>query len=150
MSLSRGTQQLSEQDDPLNPRVASSALDFLLIELVPLAQRITEQVNAREQALIDEYKRSRIFNRTASKRPADKSASQQGSTEDTNAIAGITVTDGSVKDVAAAGGTGIGGDAETGTMTSIGFPAMSEKTREGVFFRLDGLGYRVGQGLAER
>ncbi|KAF2768470.1 transport protein particle component [Teratosphaeria nubilosa] len=110
--MSRQLQQ-PEEDDPRNPKVAASALDFLLIELVPLAQRITEQLHVQEQAMQEKYRKSRLFNKTAAKRPA-------------NAQTG------------------------TGTMTSLGFPSMDEHTREGVFWRLDGLGYRVGQGLVER
>ena len=135
--MSRTNQQPID-DDILNPKVSASALDFLLIELVPLAQRITEQLHAREQALIDEYKRSRIFNRTASKTPAGRK-----STDDGNAP-GVTVTDGSLKDSA----TGTAGG--EGSVTNLGFPAMDDGTREGVLWRLDGMGYRVGQGLVER
>ena len=130
-------QQQPADDDVLNPKVAASALDFLLIELVPLAQRITEQLHAREQALIDEYKRSRLFNQPASKSKANAGGGAGGGET------GVTVTDGSVKDSTT-------GTVGAGTITSLGFPAMDEGTREGVFWRLDGMGYRVGQGLAER
>ena len=135
--MSRASQQPVD-DDVLNPKVSASALDFLLVELVPLAQRITEQLHAREQALRDEYKRSRIFNRTASKTPAGRKSADEG-----NAL-GVTVTDGSIKD-SATGTTG-----GEGSVTSLGFPTMDESTREGVLWRLDGMGYRVGQGLVER
>ncbi|KAK5121919.1 hypothetical protein LTR85_004491 [Meristemomyces frigidus] len=145
--MSRLSQQPVD-DDTLNPKVAASALDFLLIELVPLAQRITEQLHAREQALIDEYKRSRIFNRTASKAPAGHKSQTSG--DESNAgNTNVTVTDGSLGKDSASGATGAEA-AQAGSITSLGFPAMDESTREGVFFRLDGLGYRVGQGLVER
>lgn len=107
-------------DDIQNPKVAASTLDFLLIELVPLAQRITEQLQAREQALADEYKRSKTLN-GATNAP---SATEDGA--ESTATAGAS------------------------TITSLGFPAMREDTREAVFWRLDSLGYRVGQGLVER
>ncbi|KAH9842220.1 TRS33-TRAPP subunit of 33 kDa involved in targeting and fusion of ER to golgi transp [Teratosphaeria destructans] len=132
--------QPAEEDDPRNPKVAASALDFLLIELVPLAQRITGQLHAQEQAMQEEYRRSRLFNKTAAKRPANAQAGSEGTS-----AAAVTVADGSVKDSVA--GTVA---TEAGTMTTLGFPAMDEHTREGVFWRLDGLGYRVGQGLVER
>lgn len=54
--------QAPADDDIQNPKFAASALDFLLIELVPTIQRITEQALAREQKVIDEYRRSKIFN----------------------------------------------------------------------------------------
>lgn len=140
--MSKPTQtQPAIDDDTLNPKVAASALDFLLIELVPLAQRVTEQLHAREQALIDEYKRSRIFNRqsrTAIKSPA----------ESTQPAPDGTIT-ASTDDTTQASVTGTDGPEAQG-ITSLGFPAMTESTREGVFWRLDGMGYRVGQGLVER
>lgn len=142
--MSRPSQQPVD-DDLTNPKVAASALDFLLIELVPLAQRITEQLHARDQALIDEYKRSRIFNRTASKAPAGHKSQTSGD------AGSVTVTDGSsAKESGNSANATDAGAAQGGSLTSLGFPAMDESTREGVFFRLDGLGYRVGQGLVER
>lgn len=147
--MSRPTQQQPPDDDALNPKVSASALDFLLIELVPLAQRMTEQLQAREQALIDEYKRSRIFNRTASKAPAGHKSHHANDAGNNNAGGAVTVTDGSVKDSSATGTAGADGGGG-GSITSLGFPAMEESTREGVLFRLDSQGYRVGQGLVER
>ncbi|KAK0334763.1 hypothetical protein LTR91_015883 [Friedmanniomyces endolithicus] len=150
MSRPTQTQPLPDDDDPLNPKVAASALDFLLIELVPLAQRITEQLHAREQALQEEYRRSRTFNQTASKTlvGSQQKKLQDGDGEEGQGAVGVSA-DGS----SAAAGTGGGGDGGVGEgsgVTSLGFPVMSEKTRESVFWRLDGMGYRVGQGLVER
>ncbi|KAK4957295.1 hypothetical protein LTR10_005255 [Elasticomyces elasticus] len=133
--------QAPPEDDPLNPKVSASALDFLLIELVPLAQRITEQLHEREQALVEEYKRSRIFNRTASKTPVGYQQ-KDGSARD------VVDTEGSIT-TTAVGRMEESGAGESG-VTTLGFPVMSEKTRESVFWRLDGMGYRVGQGLVER
>lgn len=121
-----------DTDDALNPKFNASALDLLLIELVPLAQRITEQTLAREQVLIDEYKRSKILHQQPQSR--DGSNDAQAST---------TVRDGANQDSSTAG-------AIKENITSIGFPPVSEDTREGIFWRLDALGYRVGQGLVER
>ena len=133
--MSKAQPQL-DTDDALNPKVNASTLDFLLIELVPLTQRVTEQILAREQLLIDEYKRSKIFNQ--SKDTADVTQANGGKMRST---AG-GVTDGAVQDPSTAD--------QNGKMTSIGFPAVNEDTQEGIFWRLDGLGYRVGQGLVER
>ena len=55
-------QPTGADDDIANPKFAASTLDFLLIEIVPTVQRMTEQALAREQKLIDEYKRSKILN----------------------------------------------------------------------------------------
>lgn len=126
--MSKAAPQL-DTDDALNPKFNTSALDFLLIELVPLAQRVTEQILAREQLLIDEYKRSKIFNQSQMK----------DSTTDSQANG---VTDGGVKNSST--------DGQNQEMTNLGFPAVDEDTQEGIFWRLDGLGYRVGQGLVER
>ena len=104
-------------DDVQNPKFAASTLDFLLIEIVPTIQRITEQALAREQKLIDEYKRSKIFN-------------------------GIAPQEEKVKGEKAA--------AEKPATTCLGFPVVTDQTREAMHSRLDAMGYRVGQGLVER
>lgn len=121
-----------DTDDALNPKFNASALDLLLIELVPLAQRITEQTLAREQVLIDEYKRSKILHPQPHSNDAQLSAQPSS-----------TIRDGTNQDSSTTGASKDG-------VTSIGFPPVSEDTREGIFWRLDGLGYRVGQGLVER
>lgn len=104
----------SEIFSPNDPALAASCLDFLLIELVPLAQRITDQLHARDQALIADFKRSQIFSKP--------SPAQDGTVSDTNTAAASTTTNG----------------------------GLDDETREAVFWRLDNMGYRVGQGLVER
>ena len=126
-----------DTDDALNPKFNAAALDFLLIELVPLAQRITAQVQARDQALVDEYKRSKIFSQQADGRGANPQTNR-----DSVAPPASTVTDGSLKDSTAA--------SSAASTTSLGFPPADEEAREAIFWRLDGQGYRVGQGLVER
>ena len=126
--------QPENTDDLHNPKVNAAALDFLLIELVPLAQRIAEQVLAREQVLIDEYKKSKIFNSNP------QSASQKAQSADSTTATPAGTVDGSVK----------GATANGSTVASLGFPAVSEETREAMLWRLESLGYRVGQGLVER
>ncbi|RMY70540.1 hypothetical protein D0863_05706 [Hortaea werneckii] len=170
--MSRGSQQLQHQlqqqqqipldDDVLNPKVASAAFDFLLIELVPLAQRITEQLHTRERVLIEEYKRSRILNRTALKSAGGKEGPSAGEGEEHAARDGgkdgsqsAKVEDGKRESTSEDVKAGVeeggrGGGEESAKMTSLGFPVMGESTREGVLWRLDGMGYRVGQGLVER
>lgn len=133
-------------DDALNPKVAVSCLDFLLIELVPVAQRVAEQLHAREQALLDEYQKSKIFNKRAS--GATGAAGGNG--------AAVGVGSGSVRDSTTTAVSSLSG----ATLTTTGGPGigsgghgsggMSDEIREAVFWRLDNLGYRVGQGLVER
>lgn len=147
------------EDDIINPKLNVSCLDFLLIELVPLAQRITDQLHAREQALIEEFRKSKILNNAsasttpaaAAAAPASSSAThqQQGQQQLLTPAAPTTNT--------AAAAT-IERSAPATTTTSIATGAANtttshmdnDETREAVFWRLDGLGYRVGQGLVER
>lgn len=133
------------EDDIINPKLNVSCLDFLLIELVPLAQRITDQLHAREQALIEEFRRSKIFNNSNNNNENNEAApstTSLGPAQPTTAVAKT-------------GSTGKGAATETtsavGTSVIGGVPLLdNEETREAVFWRLDGLGYRVGQGLVER
>jgi len=106
----------SDLISPSDPALAASCLDFLLIELVPLAQRITDQLHARDQALKADFKRSQIFS---------KQTPQDATTTDTTTASTTGATD-----------TTTGG--------------LSDETKEAMFWRLDGMGYRVGQGLVER
>ena len=43
-----------------------------------------------------------------------------------------------------------GGGAMTDTTAMGGAGGLDDETRDAVFWRLDGMGYRVGQGLVER
>ena len=97
--------------DPHASFLNSSCLDFLLIELVPLAQRL-----ARELAI-----------------------SSSGRTG-----AGAEEGGGSADGAGGSSASVIGGAAETEEGLD------EEEEREAMFYRLEMLGYRVGQGLAER
>jgi len=150
---------------PTDPTVASSCLDFLLIELVPLAQRITDQLHARDQALRAEYARSQIFHDQPPATSTGTSAAQTTTTSSTATTtgAGATLTahgaerhrleeDG--RDAAPAStltdASSVGGGAMTDTTAMGGAGGLDDETRDAVFWRLDGMGYRVGQGLVER
>lgn len=122
---------------PTDPTVAASCLDFLLIELVPLAQRITDQLHARDQALREEYKRSQIFHDQPPSSTDNKDATEEGRDGE-----------GRVKSAAFTDVGSMGGAPTDNTNTAAG--GVDDETRDAVFWRLDGLGYRVGQGLAER
>lgn len=145
------------EDDIINPKLNVSCLDFLLIELVPLAQRITDQLHVREQALIEEFRKSKILNNAsasttpaaAAAAPASSSATHQQQQLLTPAAPTTTPAAATIERSA---------PATTTTTTSIATGAANtttshmdnDETREAVFWRLDGLGYRVGQGLVER
>jgi hypothetical protein len=98
--------------DPAASFVGTSCLDFLLIELVPMAYRITNEL--------------------------DEAASAGGlkpiSGQDTGS--GSTTT-----------GTGT---AASGAGPGAVRKMEEDEERDAVFFRLEMLGYRVGQGLVER
>ena len=155
------TQQDPQTTSSTDPTVASSCLDFLLIELVPLAQRITDQLHARDQTLRAEYARSQIFH----DQPPAVSSTTTSATSTANAGATLTAggegnahgredgTEG--KDSAAPASTltdasSVGGGAMTDTTAMGGAGGLDDETRDAVFWRLDGMGYRVGQGLVER
>ncbi|KZZ90743.1 trafficking protein particle complex subunit 6B [Moelleriella libera RCEF 2490] len=99
--------------DPSATFLSSSCLDFLLIELVPLAHRVTNECDS-----------------SPSSRFATESTAQH-TTETTNRA----VSSGSL--------TCQGSAAEARKLDD-------EEERDAVHFRLDALGYRVGQGLVER
>lgn len=106
--------------DPTATEVATSCLDFLLIELVPMAYRITADLAAKEQEYLSGPGASKASQQAAEKKDIDNDASS-------------TV----------AGGGGLRGG---GTATVVD----EEEAREAVFHRLEALGYRVGLGVVER
>lgn len=154
------------EDDIINPKLNVSCLDFLLIELVPLAQRITDQLHAREQALIEEFRKSKILNNAsasttpaaAAAAPASSSATHQQQQQQGQQQQLLTPAASTTTPTAAAATIERSAPATTTTTTSIATGAANtttshmdnDETREAVFWRLDGLGYRVGQGLVER
>ena len=100
--------------DPSATFLSSSCLDFLLIELVPLAYRLAHD--------IDNAKR--------------------------DGVAGLPEDE--VKALAAAKGGSVSTKA-AGTVGTRGEGRMDEdEERDAVFYRLETLGYRVGQGMVER
>lgn len=107
-------------DDPNAPAVAAACFEFLLIELVPMAYRIAAEVAARE----DEWLAG-----------GHKKEKVEGAEEEER------VKKRDEKLLKGYGIGGIGGSIEG---------RDDEEVREGVFWKLDGLGYRVGLGLVER
>ncbi|OQO03452.1 hypothetical protein B0A48_10116 [Cryoendolithus antarcticus] len=114
--MSRALQ--SESIPPSDPLIATSCLDFLLIELVPLAQRITDKIHARDKILKEELDRSLNIHRSVPPPSTTNEVATKGGVSSTGAPS-----------------------------TAAG---LDDGTREALYFRLNNMGYRVGQGLAER
>jgi trafficking protein particle complex subunit 6 len=107
-------------DDPNAPAVAAVCFEFLLIELVPMAYRIAAEVAARE----DEW----LAGGHAGEKKEGAKEEEKVRKRDEMLVKGFGIG-------------GIGGTVEG---------REEEETKEGVFWKLDGLGYRVGLGLVER
>ena len=107
--------------DPTFSLVNTSCLDLLLIELVPMAYRITADLAAREEEWIHGSS-------------ATKPKRLSGASNDASSTAAGT-----------ARGTEGGPVGGGGTAT-----VDEEEAREAVFHRLENLGYRVGLGVVER
>lgn len=109
--------------DPTFSLVNTSCLDLLLIELVPMAYRITADLAAREEEWIH-----------GSASPAAR----------TKRLSGSTSNDAASTVAGTARGT------EAGTHLGGAATVDEEESREAVFHRLEALGYRVGLGVVER
>ncbi|KAK4457439.1 trafficking protein particle complex subunit 6B [Cladorrhinum samala] len=100
--------------DPTARFLSSSSLDFLLIEMVPMAYRVTNQLASSSSA---------TSSPSTGSDPTIQSQIQEGKKEEQEreppAASAAVVLD-------------------------------EEELRESVFFRLESIGYRVGQGLVER
>ncbi|KAJ4316116.1 hypothetical protein N0V94_005604 [Neodidymelliopsis sp. IMI 364377] len=112
-----GTDPSTTFSDPTFSLLNSTCLDLLLIELVPMAYRITADLALQEEAWTGASTKA---NRLSSSHSNDASSTVAG----------------------AAAGTAGGG----GTVGTVD----EEESREAVFHRLEGLGYRVGLGIVER
>lgn len=119
---------VQEDDDRVNPKVAASCFDFLLIELVPMAYRIAADLNEKEQAFTAQHApRDSLPVMTLPDRTSQISSSVEGV------------------------GSTAARPTSTGGATGTDFTGLEDdETRESVFYKLDTLGYRVGQGLVER
>ncbi|OBT48367.1 hypothetical protein VE00_01169 [Pseudogymnoascus sp. WSF 3629] len=102
--------------DPSATFLSSSCLDFLLIELVPLAYRLAHDIDAVKR----------------------------------DGVAGLPEDE--VKALAAAKGGSVSTKAAgtAGTGAPRGSRMDEDEERDAVFYRLETLGYRVGQGMVER
>ena len=109
--------------DPSATFLASSCFDFLLIELVPMAYRLTHELDEREKDGMAGYTPENV--------PSSQSVS--GSSKAGTATTKAT-GQGTIQGGVRPPGSGMGG-------------AMDEdEERDAVFFRLESQGYRVGLG----
>ncbi|KAI0186927.1 transporter particle component [Xylaria flabelliformis] len=106
--------------DPTATFMGTSCLDFLLIELVPMAYRLTNELEGASDG---------DNNNTGSS--GSKNAEETGS---------VSTSAGTISTA-----PGVSSSA-TGRKSKLD----EDEEREAVFFRLEGLGYRVGLGLVER
>ncbi|KAF2457112.1 transport protein particle component [Lineolata rhizophorae] len=143
MSFDAASAIHSAGPDPSSAHVSLSCLDFLLIELVPMAQRLAEELAKREE----EWMRgtSGVTAGSESKRRSGDTMVSTGmrTPRDSGSTA---AAGGSSSGAAATAGSGTVGGAVSGT----GIAADDDEVREAVFYRLEMLGYRVGLGIAER
>lgn len=120
--------------DPHATFLSSSCFDFLLIELVPMAYRVTGELEAAEAAAIN----------TTGAPPPPPTTTSHHQNNDRDAAT-------SSSSAAAAGG---GGGGRSSLLAGAGGSRRGvldeEEERDAVFYRLETLGYRVGQGLVER
>jgi hypothetical protein len=130
-------------DSPLPPYNASdpsasflnaSCLDLLLIELVPMAFRLANELDAGER------QRDGVAGLSEKDLSKGGAAGANGGHGAGGSVAGSL----SVAATRTTGGRG--GEQGTGNGTVMD----EDEERDAVFFRLESLGYRVGQGLVER
>jgi hypothetical protein len=133
--------------DPSGPHVATSCLDFLLIELVPMTYRLANDIATREQTALN--RRTQLHGGKLGKsgqgnrRHSGTSASTGTGT--VKGMVGAPVQNGKgANAVQVANGLGVGGIG--GTIAGMD----EEETREVILWRLDNMGYRVGLGVVEK
>ncbi|KAJ2906705.1 transporter particle component [Zalerion maritima] len=123
--------------DPSASFVGSSCLDFLLIEMVPMAYRVANEL---ETQALDAA--------TYAVSPSNAATLAGGPVTSPPPGIGGATGGGSMKSGA---GTYGGASSTAGATGATGTRKMDEEEeRDAVFYRLEMLGYRVGQGLAER
>lgn len=125
-------------NDPTATFLSSSCLDLLLIELVPMAYRVTNELEAAS---------TNSGLSAAAAASANNNNAGSSSSESVSVATGAGAAAGGGSSILAGGIGGIGG----GTTGAGSKRVMDEEEeRDAVFYRLEMLGYRVGQGLVER
>ncbi|KAI5201863.1 transport protein particle component [Aureobasidium subglaciale] len=135
------TSTLSTDATSSDPKVAASALDFLLIELVPLAQRIAADLHARDTALLSQ-RLDRDMTLNVSTAAVSGTKRQSVKSEAGRAEGSLAGTTGR-SEAAREGGPQEDEDEDEDE-------EEADQRREDVLYRLDALGYRVGLGLVEK
>lgn len=117
--------------------VATTVLDLLLIELVPMAYRIAADLAAKEEAWLATKRRSLKPNRNSLQSATTNAGAGSVQAPKTGPL-GVPNAG---PEMASLGIGGIGGTA----------PGVDEEElRETVFYRLEHIGYRVGLGITEK
>lgn len=124
-------------NDPTATFLSSSCLDLLLIELVPMAYRVTNELEAASS------------NGGLSAAAAAAASAQPNINTSVSSSESVSVATGAGAAGSIAGGGG-GGSGGGGGATGSKRVMDEEEERDAVFYRLEMLGYRVGQGLVER
>ncbi|OAA71888.1 trafficking protein particle complex subunit 6B [Akanthomyces lecanii RCEF 1005] len=118
--------------DPTANFLSSSCLDFLLIELVPLAYRVTqEREGGSDTPVAGEEK---------------KNSSKRSAGDDDDALPDVNEPEDTEQRVSSAGAV----TTSAGSAPGNGRRFDDEEELDAVHYRLETLGYRVGQGLVER
>ncbi|RYP62633.1 hypothetical protein DL769_007239 [Monosporascus sp. CRB-8-3] len=130
--------------DPSASFLSTSCLDFLLIELVPMAYRVTNEVE--EQAVASASPSSvpaSAKQSSGGEPPVSVVVADAGGRSRSTTTATTGTGTGRVGSGIGAGGSRVGGGSGSRLLDE-------DEERDAVFFRLEALGYRVGMGLVER
>jgi len=141
--------------DPTARFLSSSCLDFLLIELVPMAYRVTHQLEGAARELEEGLALS----------SGNSDSLAVGGGEDGDGLSGSGTGTGTGEVVSGSGsGSRSGGRDAAAAVAGLGIVAPGriadagagaetgmdeDEERDAVFSRLEGIGYRVGQGVVE-
>lgn len=127
--------------DPQARYVSISCLDLLLIELVPMAERIARDLELGISVKPTSASSPHSAASVSSSSPSSPSSSSASSPNIDESKDKVTDTNKEEKD----NETGKEGEKEKSSAE-----IDEEELREATYFRLEALGYRVGVGLAER
>ncbi|KAH0370360.1 hypothetical protein KCU65_g2657, partial [Aureobasidium melanogenum] len=131
------TSQPTDATSTSDPKVAASTLDFLLIELVPLAHRIAADLHARDTALLSSsLERNTTLNTSTTAQssthppaPTDKRQSLKSTEANTGGAPSTTTT------------TALTTTAPLGPDDDYD-EDLQDSLQESILYRLDSLGYR--------
>ncbi|POS85158.1 hypothetical protein EPUL_001953, partial [Erysiphe pulchra] len=125
----------SISSDPTATYVNLSCLDLLMIELVPLAYRLANEIDATSTA-------------TGLEGSGIKQENTRGDSDGNTRLDGTSSSRIKSNNGSSRSSKGLNFSTNTGMVETKKLEEHEE--RDAVFFRLEALGYRVGQGLVER